>query len=193
MARNGETSKLIDEVLRYGALTAITGVSLVAPGITKTLDKPLKRLAKHLDERERAREARRIVYYMKGQGYLAGDYEHGLELTDKARQRLQNLGSTNLVLQPQPVWDHLWRIILYDIPDEKRSARQALQHKLRMYGCFQLQRSVLITPFPCLADIETLSAQYEVDSYVTYFEAQNLRNETVLIKRFQKLYPATKF
>lgn len=165
----------------------------VAPNLPIALEKPLRRLLKHLDKRECQREYQRIVYNLKAQGYLAGDYEHGLQLTDKARARLAQREADIHPIHSQKSWDHQWRIIIYDIPEKSKSARNALAHILRTIGCFQLQKSAWITPFPCRKDIETIAAKYEVDQHITYFETTSLDNAKPLMRRFQKKYPQTRF
>ncbi len=192
MGRNDTTSQLIDEILRFGAISLALGATMVAPNIMIGLKKPLDSLFQHLDKQEREREIRRTLYYMKEREYLAGEYEHGLQLTDKARERLARIDA-KLIATPQDVWDGWWRIIIYDIPNELQSARHALQNELRRYGCYILQRSVYITPFPCIDDIQTLAARCGADKYVTHFEAKNLPNAAAMIRLFKKKYPNTKF
>ncbi|MFZ1249655.1 MAG: hypothetical protein WAQ24_05040 [Candidatus Saccharimonadales bacterium] len=197
MARNETMSLFIDEVIRFGVLAALTGTVILAPNALTALDKPLATLAKRLgkrdDELRRSRELKRVISYMKTQGYLVGDYEHGLTITPKAKKRLQKRESEVRVATPQEVWDKNWRIILYDIPNTHASARQEIRLKLRRYGCFHLQRSVLITPFPCFEDIAALAQACHVENYLSYFETSHLANDTALIKRFAQKYPATRF
>ena len=193
MADRETTAKVVDEVIVFVATSAAMATAMVLPNILIGLDKPLKLLYQKMDKRDRDREARRIVYNMKAQGYLIGSYSHGLQLTDKARRRLERIALDNLQIEPTRVWDRIWRITLYDIPEDYKSARNALHDRLRAVGCFQLQRSVWITPFPCRDIVETISSQYGVDEYVTYFEATHLDNEAVMLRLFAKKYPATKF
>ena len=56
MGRNVETSKLVDEIIRYGVGgTAIVG-SIALPGLAHALKRPLDELFKHLDNREKERQ-----------------------------------------------------------------------------------------------------------------------------------------
>lgn len=187
------TKKLIDELIRFGAFGVALSAAVVAPNIMQALDGPLRKLFDRLDAREKEREIQRVIRYMKQQGLLAGSYEHGLQLTEKARKRLAKADFESLRVEPQITWDKRWRIIIYDIPEDHKSARNALAGRLRSFGCFQLQKSTWITPFPCRDGVATLAAHYDVDENITYFEAINLDNEKVLKKRFQKKYPATQF
>lgn len=187
------TGKLVDELIRFAALGAVVSTVVLAPNAIQALDKPLRALDRKLTKREREREARRIIRYMKERGYLAGSYEHGLQLTDKARRRLSKNAMHATHIRIPSVWDGNWRIVLYDIPESKGSARRALGDMLRTLGCFQLQKSAWITPFACRDQIASIAAYFDVDSYITYLEAQHLDNEKVMIKKFQRKYPCTKF
>ncbi len=197
MARNETTSIVIDEIIRLVAMSATLGATLLAPNILLGLEKPLNRLFTHLDVRDRElakqREVKRIIRYMKSQGYLAGDYEHGLKLTKKAQQRIAQRDIDTLQTTVPEKWDNIWRIVVYDIPNSFTENRREIQRRLRFYGCFQLQRSVLITPFPCFEDIATLAARCNVEQYLTYFETTKLANDRPLIARFAKKYPKTRF
>ena len=193
MSRNPTTSKVIDEILLFSVTGAALAGGLLVPNLLVGLDKPLRKFWRHMDKRQREHELQRIVYNLKAQGYLAGEYEHGLQLTAKAHARLAKIQEESLVINPQRTWDHLWRIIIYDIPETHKSARNLLTFRLRALGCFQLQKSTWITPFPCRDIIETVCCHYSVSQYVTYFEALNLDNAAPLLRRFRKKYRTTKF
>lgn len=193
MGQNLRTAKLIDEVIRFGAYASVAAATILTPNILRVLDKGLRKLDKRLDARERVRESLRIVEYMKQQGLLAGDYEHGLALTTRARKRLEKIELQDLRIHSQRHWDGTWRIVIYDIPERKKSARDALGSLLHQIGCFQLQKSTWITPFPCEAEVQTICAHYDIDLYVSYFEARQLKNAQPLINRFRKKYPSTIF
>jgi DNA-binding transcriptional regulator PaaX len=193
MSKHDTTAKIVDEILRYSIGTAvlITGVTL--PGLMIGLDKPLDIFLKHLDKRERQREVRRILKYMKAKGLLCGEYEHGLQLTDKARKRLQRILLDDIKIAPTDTWSRKWYIVFYDIPEEKKHARNAFCAQLRQAGFILLQRSTLISPFPCRSEVATIAAHYEVDTFITYIEATYIDNAAPLIKRFQHKFPQTKF
>lgn len=187
------TAALIDEVIRFSAYGGVLAAAILAPNIIQVLDRGLRKLDKTLDARERQRESLRIIAYMKQRGLLAGDYEHGLKITNKARKRYEKIQLDELRIASQPRWDGLWRIIIYDIPEKKKYARDALGSLLRQIGCFQLQKSTWITPFPCATELETICARHEIDQYVSIFEARQLSNAHALIGRFRKKYPSTRF
>ncbi len=191
-AKGLRRSAIVDGVLRVIAYSS-SASAIVAPNIVMALDKPLAKLDATLDARKRTREVMRAIYYMKSRGYLAGDYEHGLELTAKAKRRLRRIDLENAAIVPSKRWDHVWRIVIYDIPEVRAGARQMVASYLRNIGCFQLQKSTWITPFECREAIEAIAMHAECEEYITYFEASYIANERVLIQRFAKKYPATIF
>lgn len=192
MSERVVTSKVVNEVIRYGSLILATGAVLTLPGLGLALEKPLQKLLGHLDERDRQRELRRIVYKMREQGLLVGEYQHGLQLTEKSIRRLKR-SDTTPICYPPDTWDGKWRIVMYDIPNNQRDARLSLKNKLRHWGCVSLQKSVFITPFACQDDIETISVELDVHRYVTVFTAEELSNSSVMLDIFKKKYPLTLF
>lgn len=188
--RSGE---LVNSMIRFVAAATALSVAVTLPGMAKELDNLLKALDTRLDERERQQKIRRTIYYMKSRGLLAGEYEHGLHLTDKAKRRLEQVELDDVTIQPATVWDGKWHITIYDIPEEYRQARASLTARLRQIGCFQLQKSAWITPFECREIIEAICTRYGIDRYVTYFQVIELANDQALLKRFAKKYPGINF
>lgn len=184
MPYRNNTSLLIDSLLRSIALGGLIATSLLAPNALKVLDKPLQDYLKKLDSKERESEMRRLLRYTGYQGLTAGNYEHGLKLTDKAIERLERVDLDNLVIAKPHKWDGQWRIVFYDIPEHKKTGRDALAAKLRNLGFYQLQRSVWVHPYPCHQEIEAVAAAYGVHSYLTLIIATNIQNQTRLLDIF---------
>lgn len=188
-----ETSKVVDLVIKIGCTSTYITAGFVAPNLLQVLDKPMRNLYASLDKRARDREAMRIIRNMKAQGYLTGDYEHSLRLTPKAKKRYERIVLDSLTITQPEIWDKKWRIIMYDIPQKQATSRQAFGRKLREIGCHQLQKSVWITPFPCLETIEAISAHYDIADNVSYFDTSSINNQSIVVDRFNKQYPDTMF
>jgi len=45
-------------------------------------------------------------------------------------------------------WDGFWRIILLDLPEERKSERESLRYLLKKAGFVCLKNSAWISPFP---------------------------------------------
>lgn len=184
MARRNDKSEVIDALLRTLALGGVTVTVLLAPGTAKMLDKPIQRFIKNLEAKERERELRQMLVYMKSKGLIKGSYDYGLEITDKARKRLAKLDIDKLAIKAPKRWDGKWRIIFYDIPESQKAARNAFSFKLRQLGCQQLQRSVWVHPFACQEEVSAVAASLEIDKYITYLEVSKISGRSKLIERF---------
>lgn len=193
MRRSEATSVIMESLLKLAVAGTTLTLALLAPNAMIALEKPLKKYLDKLDDRGKQREVRRVLSYMKSQGLVKATYDHGLQITERGREKLGQLTFDNLQITPPQQWDHKWRIVFYDIPEERKSGRDALTRKLRDIGFFQLQRSVFIHPFPCRQVIEHVTAACNVDRYVTYIETSFIDNEQTLIARFGKQMPNVDF
>ena len=66
-------------------------------------------------------------------------------LTDKGREKavlaeLQSIGGK---------WDGKWRIVIFDIPEKRRSARDLFRYNLKSWGFTSWQQSVWVTKKNC--------------------------------------------
>lgn len=157
---------------------------MAAPNIIQALDKPLKIYFKKMDARDKEREIRKTLTYMRKHNLIKGDYKHGLLITKKGRKRAIKSDLDKLKISAPMKWDKKWRLVLFDIPEAKKSGRLALTRKIKQLGFRQLQKSVWIFPYPCRAEIELVCVQYEVDEYVSYIETSYLDNQDILQKQF---------
>jgi DNA-binding transcriptional regulator PaaX len=71
-----------------------------------------------------------------------------LRLTEEGRQKLRNIKVTNPNSLVSTSWDGLWRMILVDIPESRKSERESFRYLLKKAGFICLKNSVWISPFP---------------------------------------------
>lgn len=191
MKNNKITSAIIDNILRFLAAGGSLSAVMVTPNIATVLDKSLWSYLNKLDKRAHEREWRRILYNMRKQGlisYTTEDYyEHGIKITARGRYRALKTETKYLKI-PRPVkWDRHWRMVLFDIPENRKVGRDALIARLRDLGFRQLQRSAWVHPFPCREEIELLTLNHDLNKFVSYIEIKELDNQRELIKRFKHL------
>jgi len=65
-------------------------------------------------------------------------------------------------------WDNLWRLVIFDIPERKKQARNALSLKLKQLGFYPLQKSVFLHPYNCRDEIDFLVELFDVRPYVRF-------------------------
>lgn len=185
MAGYNKTSPIIDAMLKLIVTTGTLGVAIVAPNAVQVLDKPLAKFFKSMDKRSRQRELQRLIYYMNQQQLITRDYEHGLKITTKGKQRLARTNLNGIKIAKPKHWDRKWRLIFFDIPEKQKTGRDSLTRKLKDLGFYQLQRSVLVHPFPCREEIMTITAAYGLNRFVSYVETDHIDQQQLLIKKFR--------
>lgn len=190
MAENKETSATIDSILKLLVVGSVLSAGLVAPNLLRALDKPTSRFFDKMDRRSRERELKRILYYMQRQKLISPrtkGYDHGLKITSKGKQRLASTNKQiNFIPKPEK-WDKKWRLVFYDIPEEKRKARVALTRKLNQLGFYQLQRSVWVYPYACRDEIMDISSGFDVNRYISYIETNHIDQQRLLINKFKSI------
>lgn len=81
-------------------------------------------------------------------------------------------------------WDGVWRIISYEIPENKRKVRDALRRKMSGWGLGPWHRSFWITPHPILGEFMLLLGTLIPVEYAQAFEAKHTLGEiSVLIDK----------
>ena len=75
---------------------------------------------------------------------------------------------------------------MYDIPVQQKRASNAFREKLKSLGLFPLQKSIWISPFDCLAELEFLATIFEInmDRCVYHFVAKEIPREKEIKKFF---------
>ena len=87
------------------------------------------------------------------------------------------------ITKPQR-WDGHWRIVVFDIPEKNKRAREALRQKLRELEFYQLQKSIFVLPYECKNEVDFIIEVFQIRPYVRYILAKNLDNELHLKKIF---------
>lgn len=185
-----DTSAVVDGIIRFLALGGFITTVMVLPGSGPMLEKPVEKLVSKLDKRQQQRELRRITYYMKNRGlisYSTRDYENGIILTEKGKQRLKRMDYAKLHVTKPRHWDKKWRLVFFDIPETMKARRNQLNLKLKKLGFKQLQLSIWIHPFPCRSEIEAVCETIKIREYVTYVETSHIDSSHKLEKRFKSI------
>lgn len=108
-----------------------------------------------------------------------------IEITEKGKRRLLEYDFENIQLKAKKR-DGKWRIIIFDIPEDRKRNRDAFRKKLIQIGCVRLQDSVFISAFPCKDEIDFLVNFLEISDFVTVATLDQIeRGEKLLFKRYR--------
>lgn len=112
------------------------------------------------------------------------DGEVQMEITEKGKRRLLTYDLENLTLKAKRR-DGRWRLIIFDIPEGKKSARDVFRRKLIELGLIRLQDSVFASAFPCKDEVDFLCHYLEISDHVTIASVHSIeRGEQLLFKRY---------
>jgi DNA-binding transcriptional regulator PaaX len=82
------------------------------------------------------------------------------------------------------VWDGLWRVIVFDIPESKSKVRYELRRAVGLYGFYKLQQSVWVYPYPCEDFVKLIKQRLGIASHVLYLTSNYIENDKYLRKEF---------
>lgn len=162
----------------------VVGVVTVAAAMPNAVQ--LFKYFKPKDASERAKIKRSIEKLRKGGFVEFKGNEKGLySLTEKGREKAMRYAIAKIKVASQKTWDKKWRIVMFDVPEEKVQARRAINFALKRLGCVQYQKSVFITPFPCEKEIDLIGECYMVRKNIRIVVASEVENSEVLKKNFK--------
>ena len=126
----------------------------------------------------RLKKARFVRKYIDKKGDIF------LELRPKGKKRLKTYILDELEIKKPKKWDGKWRMVIYDIADDKKNERQMIKDKLESLGFLKLQESVYIYPFDCWEEIDLIQKMYCLDPHIQYIVADRVETEKNLINKF---------
>jgi hypothetical protein len=153
-----------------GALT----IAAVAPNIFAVFGKSSKH--RGYFEKDNFKSS---LKYLKSQKYIKiieknKKDEYKIYLEKKGDKRILKETFNDLKISQPIKWDDYWRIIIFDIPDEHKWARERFREKLKTMGFYPLQESVFIYPYNCRGEVEFLCKVFDIRDFVRFMESRNL-------------------
>ncbi len=121
---------------------------------------PVESIKKHVNDavlaepealNKRSYAISRSIKNMLGDGLveaLNSDNKQYIRLTKEGKQKLNNIALECESSLVSTSWDNYWRIILLDIPEDRKNEREALRYLLKKAGFVCLKNSVWISMYP---------------------------------------------
>lgn len=88
-------------------------------------------------------------------------------LSDKGKIKALTYHFQEMKIKNIP-WDGKWRVVIFDIPEKLKNARNALRNKIKELGFYELQKSVFVLPYECRDEINFIIEFYNLRKYVRY-------------------------
>ena len=152
-------------------LLLASGLALGLSRSPRTHFRIIKSIPKAWSEIERT-TLRRIVREFKHKGWVDFKEEKDgsitVVLTKLGEKHAFRYDPDNISIPKPSRWDRKWRIVIFDIPEKKRPARDALRQEMKKLGFLELQKSVWVFPYECRNAIDFLVELFEIRNHVRY-------------------------
>ena len=102
------------------------------------------------------------------------------QITNKSRVKVLKYN----IIKNKKIWDKKWRIVIFDIPFNKKNARDFLRNRLRFLGFKQLQKSVWIHPFDVFEEVKVFLNLYHLSNCVRFIVVEDIDNDKDIRKWF---------
>ncbi|MEK7069956.1 MAG: CRISPR-associated endonuclease Cas2 [Patescibacteria group bacterium] len=168
-------------------LLLASGVILGFSRSPRNYFKVLKSVAKEWKEINRNKLVRivrefyndRIVDYKENK-----DGSVKIVLTKEGQNKALRFKLDEMEIKKPAKWDGEWRIVIFDIPEKFKKAREALRMKLKELGFLELQKSVFVLPYECEDEINFIMEVFLIRSFVRFVRAKSFTNEEQLKIKF---------
>ena len=136
-------------VLRTLFAAGIISTALIAPNAVRLFayaDRPKAHRKKFYDRVAQA------VWRLERRGLIVVEEKNGkrvTRITEKGKIEIQRILLWDYKIPEPALWDGKWRILIFDIREDRRRAREMLRTFLTRAGFLHLQDSVWIYPYPC--------------------------------------------
>jgi len=107
-----------------------------------------------------------------------------LELIEMGRKRVLRYKFEEMKIKAPQEWDGLWRIVVFDIPNKRKQAREALRAKLKNLGFYKLQESIFVYPYGCKDEIDFIKEIFNISPFVKFIVAKEIEDDFKLRKVF---------
>lgn len=166
-------------------LSTLLVVGVIAVAVTMPNAVQLFKYFKPKNSFERSRVKKSVTRLEKG-GFIEpkGDKKGLFILTPKGREKAMRYAIERMRIASQKTWDKKWRLIMFDVPEDKMQARRAINLALKRLGCAQYQKSVFITPFPCKKEIDFVGECFGVRNHIRIVVASDVEGSESLKKSF---------
>ncbi len=178
--------QLADHILLMINEGILLPASLLNPVLPKAMRPLLRQLSKKCHAAKNETFIKSLSYLNKKRMVSIAE-KNGqaiLTLSENGKKRILQFHLDQMAIKRPKRWDGCWRVVLFDIPERKKQAREIFRSQLKKLGFYQLQKSCFIHPFDCKSEIDYISELFEVSPYVNFIVAKEIEGTTKLLTLF---------
>lgn len=131
-------------------------------------------------------QAKSALGRLKAKGLVAFEERDGkryARITENGRRVLQ-METEKIAISKKRKWDRRWRVVTFDIPEQRKKTRVRLRIFMQECGFVRLQDSVWIYPYDCEDLIALAKANFHIGADVLYMIVEKLERDKHLREHF---------
>jgi DNA-binding transcriptional regulator PaaX len=118
-------------------------------------------------------------------GLLSVDSSRNIKLTKKGLDMYREIELCEYRINPpKRGWDGKWRVVIFDIPEKRRSTRDAVRGILISAGFRKLQDSVWVHPYECQDFVTLMKTDMYLSKNILYMTVDEIENSGHLRRDF---------
>ena len=173
--------ELAKEILIYLANGGLLLACLAAPGLTRVI--PLFK-PKNASEQYRIDRVLKKLHKNKLVNIYTRNGNEVVEITTHGRKKVLEYNLDDMKLKIPKKWDGWWRVVMFDIPQSKKIARDAVSRKIKEFGMYPIQKSVFVSPYVCKNEIDFIGEFFDVREHIIYIKAKEVEGVKKLKEHF---------
>lgn len=130
------------------------------------------------------------LYYLRQKKFIrtiVKDNEKFYEITKKGREVIAWDNIDQVSKRQTGKWDGYLRIVMFDVPVDKKATREIIRRKLQNIGFIQEQKSVFIYPFECKEEIDAISYFCSAKTFMKYLVVKIIEGQEEVMQKFVDL------
>lgn len=181
-------SEIVKDILGILIISGMVDVAATSPYFIVNLLKAFKKFKKYPNKK-----IYDTFYNLKKQGlinFYSKNNQIYILLTDRGKRKAGWMQIDDLKIKKPKKWDGLWRILLFDIEEKRRTHREALRGKLITLGFKLYQKSVWIIPYECIDEVALLKSFFGLSDKDVKLLTVKQMEEEVKFQKYFNLRPA---
>lgn len=172
-------------------IIGIAGALVVATSNPRFGHKAFGQLLKHRDKQKNWQKLYRSIAYLRSKKLVetkklrSGQIE--VKIMSAGQEFIGRTDIDNLKIEKPDTWDKRFRLVIFDIPKDKHSARTTFLRKLKELDFLMIQKSVWLHPYDCINEIALLRRLFEIESCVKVVLVEAFEGDYNIRKHFSLL------
>lgn len=101
-------------------------------------------------------------------------------LTKEGKEVAYQFDLESIVIRKPKKWDKKWRIVIFDIPENKKKKREIFRYHLRRLGFREIQRSSFCYPHDSATELYKIASGLGIEKHIVYMVVDEISNDKEL-------------